>query len=321
MKLKPFIIGAVIVLLVIWAGYMLVLRGPAPLSDNGGDTDRSVAALIEAWPDFEKTIPERPVLGSTKWNYPATIQFLRHDRLFLEYDDGHILHYSIVSYDGSTWKHEETLPKDKLTAEDWTALKRKYSNNGFEPVTYQYSPANPLTPAQAADWKRIETNPYVETSKIYSNDALSFLYPADLSIEPREDELFTACKDFAEPIKIESCVFFAKELNIVSKEDLTEKSYEPAILSDVIFDGSGEHPESLDEFSKVVIGSHEYYAIKTGRFEGQLSYNYYLPVGPKVYVFGFRSMGVDWTNPELDEQGDPGHVLLREILSTVDLKG
>src|SRR3989338_7393140 len=59
-----------------------------------------ISSLVGNWKAFEKTIPDRPVLGATTWNYPGIIQIISSDKLLIEYDDGHIVRYSVISYSG-----------------------------------------------------------------------------------------------------------------------------------------------------------------------------------------------------------------------------
>ena len=96
----------------------------------------------------------------------------------------------------------------------------------------------------------------------------------------------------------------------------TDKELEQILVSDVIYDGSGKHPQSINEFTKITIANNQFYKIRTSRFEGTLSYNYYLPKDNRVLVLSFTSQGVAWTDPNLDEESDSTHVVLKQILST-----
>jgi len=94
-------------------------------------------------------------------------------------------------------------------------------------------------------------------------------------------------------------------------------NFQEVIIKNTIFDGSGKNPDSWDEFSPIKIGENTFYKIKTGRFEGVLSYTYYLLYDNQVLAFSFTSLGVDWTNENLDEEGDVAHMILKQMLSTL----
>lgn len=318
MKLRPFLISAAVVIVVLIVGYMVAVRGPVSIVADEPDT--IAAKLIDAWPVFEKTIPDRPVLGSTSWNYPTTVQFLNATAILIEYDDGHILHYSVIKYDGSNFAWVKTLPGDKLSETDRQSLQKEYGSADFEPVAYQYSPTGSPHQPQPADWIKTSQSLVANAQSTFDEpqSGLSFTYPSTLNLSSSTPALWTGCQSFSDS-PVSSCVSFVKVINLNAAGKLTASDYEPALLSDVTFDPSGMHPKSIGEFKKVIIGTHEFYAIRTGRFEGVLSYNYYLIEGSKIYVFSFISRSVDWTNPDLDEQSDPGHTLLRQILSTVVL--
>jgi hypothetical protein len=55
---------------------------------------------------------------------------------------------------------------------------------------------------------------------------------------------------------------------------------------------------------------------QTDRFEGVLSYDYYILHGNNLYRFVSTSFGVDWTNPDLNVEEISGHVDLKQILAT-----
>lgn len=95
------------------------------------------------------------------------------------------------------------------------------------------------------------------------------------------------------------------------------KTFQDVLINDVMFDASGMHPKSFNEFQLRHLGTHDFYYIKTGLFEGVLSINYYLVTDNKIDVFTLVSHGVDWTNPQFDPEQDPGHLKLKELLSTL----
>ena len=94
-------------------------------------------------------------------------------------------------------------------------------------------------------------------------------------------------------------------------------NWQNIIMNDVVFDGSGAHPQAFTEFTERKIGNKTFYSIKTGRFEGILAFTYY-SVSEKYGILAFdaRAEGVDWTNPNLDEENDSVHKTLRTMLET-----
>lgn len=97
-----------------------------------------------------------------------------------------------------------------------------------------------------------------------------------------------------------------------------DKTVESVIIANTFFDGSGLHPKSISDFTQVKINGDIFYKIRTGRFEGTLSYVYYLIKNNTIFAFSFASQGVDWTNPTLDEEADGAHVILKQMLSTLE---
>ncbi len=96
-----------------------------------------------------------------------------------------------------------------------------------------------------------------------------------------------------------------------------DTDFRKVLIDDVVFDGSGEHPEDFSEFTERTIGNYTYYSILTGRFEGVLSFAYYV-VSEKygIYAFDAVAHGVDWTNPNLNEEEDSVHKALKSMLET-----
>ncbi len=94
-------------------------------------------------------------------------------------------------------------------------------------------------------------------------------------------------------------------------------SFEGILLENTVKDASGLHPKSLAEFTKKAIGGKEFYSIMTSRFEGTLSFAYYLITPSYVYRFDSVDQGTDWTNQNLDTENDPTHIALKELLGTL----
>ncbi len=97
----------------------------------------------------------------------------------------------------------------------------------------------------------------------------------------------------------------------------TMSGWQQQIMNDVVFDGSGEHPQRWNEFKEKKIGDKTYYCIRTGRFEGTLSFScYYASEKYCIYAFDSVAHGVDWTNPNLDEEADSVYMVLKQMLAT-----
>ncbi|MBA3551061.1 hypothetical protein H0W32_02545, partial [Patescibacteria group bacterium] len=63
------------------------------------------------------------------------------------------------------------------------------------------------------------------------------------------------------------------------------QTYQQALIADVVFDGSGEHPKSFNEFKTRQINGKTFHWIVTGRFEAIISINYYLKHNDNILVF------------------------------------
>lgn len=108
----------------------------------------------------------------------------------------------------------------------------------------------------------------------------------------------------------------------VSKISIPASSdFETVLLKNVTLEASGEHPKSFAEFKKVSLGNNDYYYIQTGRFEGQLELSYFLPQQDYILEFSLSSyIGSDWTNPAFDTGNEKYHVILKQMLSTLNVK-
>ena len=94
---------------------------------------------------------------------------------------------------------------------------------------------------------------------------------------------------------------------------------EQVLMNDVVFDGSGAHPKSFEDFTLVHLGDNDFYKIRTGLFEGVLGYRYFLVRDSGAFVFKLTSNNVPWTEPAFDPERDARHLELREMLKTVRL--
>lgn len=137
--------------------------------DNLSDRD-IVSSLVGNWKTFEKTIPERPVLGATSWNYPSIVQVISDDKLLIEYDDGHIVKYSVIGHGkkGDFTFVENVGKVNELSTEDWNLVELKYGNTSKVPVTFKHSPSvSGITKTVIGnDWIEVSENPFTAPTPI-----------------------------------------------------------------------------------------------------------------------------------------------------------
>ncbi len=155
MKDKIFLtIGVVLIALGLF--YVLNLK-------QGNPSEQAVISnLVGSWSTFEKTIPDRPVLGATSWNYPSIIQIISSNKSLIEYDDGHIVKYAVISYDREKgFAFVENVGKvNELSPGDWNLVELKYGNTSGAPITFKLSPPSPSGIPSASDWKEVSENPF-----------------------------------------------------------------------------------------------------------------------------------------------------------------
>ncbi len=70
-------------------------------------------------------------------------------------------------------------------------------------------------------------------------------------------------------------------------------------------------------FVQRTLGSNIFYYAQTERFEGTLSYSYYLLKGDTIFDFTSISHGVAWTDPNLDVENDSTHSFLKGLLTSL----
>jgi hypothetical protein len=160
----------------------------------------------------------------------------------------------------------------------------------------------------------------VPASKVKYEDkqaGLSFLYPKSLTeIAKIEPELIRLALPKVETGSgdVPETITFRKPINISP----TTTDLSKVLISQVVLDGSGDHPESIDSFRQVEIKGRRFYFIQTGRLEGWLSYDYFLlqdhtllPIAVRWYI------GSRWTDPTFEVKFDPRYAELVDILATV----
>jgi len=170
-------------------------------------------------------------------------------------------------------------------------------------------------PYQPVEIKKSETADW----KIYSNEEYGFKmkYPDNFKISsdmyqngvvtfiPKDEE-------FTPGVNIPTYLISIGKIS----SPLFGQQLKDFLTNYVIFDPSGMHPKSFNEFGERKIGNNSFYFIKTGLFEGQLTLSYFLSSPKGVFSFNLLSSKVDWTNPNLDIEKDQGHLYLNQMLST-----
>lgn len=152
----------VIGLIIIVAGLIYAVN----LHKNNTSEEAIVKSLVDNWKIFEPTIPDRPVLGSTAWNYPSIIQIIASDKLLIEYDDGHIIKYSVLGYKkGSEFSFLENVGKtNELSPDDWNLVQLKYGNGYEMPSTFKFTALASGINVDSSQWVKIDENPFTQSS-------------------------------------------------------------------------------------------------------------------------------------------------------------
>ncbi len=95
------------------------------------------------------------------------------------------------------------------------------------------------------------------------------------------------------------------------------QTYQQALIEDVIFDGSGDHPKSFSEFKTRQVNGRTFHWIVTGRFEGIIAINYYYKHNNDILAFTTQTRNVEeWTESSFNIENDVTHVDLKAILET-----
>jgi hypothetical protein len=145
---------------------------------------------------------------------------------------------------------------------------------------------------------------------------ISFFYPQSFrEITKIDSEIVRLALPTTElsSVEIPETITFLKPEIITKPSDL-----EKVLLSKVIFDGSGEHPDSVGQFGQADINGQRFYFIQSGRFEGILSYEYFLAKDTVVLPISIRwYIGDRWMDPTFEIKDDPRYKELIGILSTL----
>lgn len=157
--------------------------------------------------------------------------------------------------------------------------------------------------------KPVSSGEQMNGLKLYKNDeyGFEFQYPARYSFSAETNGALISLedrtsKDLTYPNLIRMNVLDAKN----AKTFLEFNSKYP------ITDPNSGQPYKMEART---LGTNTFYFARTERFEGVLSFSYYFLKNNKIFVFTSVSRGVDWTNPNLDEEKDSTHLSLKQMLS------
>jgi hypothetical protein len=96
------------------------------------------------------------------------------------------------------------------------------------------------------------------------------------------------------------------------------KTANDVMLSETMYESSGNQPKSMDEFKPIIINGKTYQTIVAERFEGQIHSLYYLPRDHDVLRFEVLEHNVtNWTDAKLDLTTLPVHSAFITMLGTL----
>ncbi len=110
---------------------------------------------------------------------------------------------------------------------------------------------------------------------------------------------------------------------VVSRYAIPEGEDANAVmLSHTTLGASGMSPDSMQDFTPVIISGRTYQTITTERFEGQVQVTYYLPRESDVLRFDAFAYGVsEWNDPALQIRSLSAVSALESLLSTLQEDG
>ncbi|MEO6536819.1 MAG: hypothetical protein ABIT47_03935 [Candidatus Paceibacterota bacterium] len=98
----------------------------------------------------------------------------------------------------------------------------------------------------------------------------------------------------------------------------TGKTANDVMLSETMYESSGNQPQKMDEFKPIIINGKTYQTFVAERFEGQVHSLYYLPREHDVLRFEVLEHNVNnWTDPKLDITTLPVHSAFITMLGTL----
>jgi len=108
----------------------------------------------------------------------------------------------------------------------------------------------------------------------------------------------------------------------ISEYQVTDETTADEILiTNTVFDPSGDQAESLADFSLVTINGKTFYSARIERFEGYVRSVYFLKRETSVLRFDVADAGVsNWTDSSLNVADLPTHSALLTMLGTLQVK-
>lgn len=88
------------------------------------------------------------------------------------------------------------------------------------------------------------------------------------------------------------------------------------MASTTVLDGSGMNPKA-SVFTKEITKNTTVYYIKSGQFEGVVSYDAYFVKDNFIIPLRYAWDGVDWTNPKYDSTQDPKFKEFMDVLRSI----
>ena len=183
MKIGKSFLPVIVIILIILAVFGIKYFGDdknveeeeLALMDCDVDKDKRtniIKALDAGWPEFEKSIESRPVLGATTWNNPHQYQFIGNNKMIASFEDGHVALAAIVGYEcdegiAQDFSVAETSDEFPFYAVKWNSLYDKYGdkNYGFYSYTRSISMGGKLV--EFEDWTEVPQNIFIYSSKGY----------------------------------------------------------------------------------------------------------------------------------------------------------
>lgn len=171
---------------------------------------------------------------------------------------------------------------------------------------------NTTTAVATNDWKT-----YIN----YENGAFSIDYPSTFVPDDRTTQdtgyligIYDKARDLKEkPDPLSNTGFHLSAVYITTKSVGGISSFPEYVEKYPIVNGNNNRPF---EFKTRVIGANTFYYTQTERFEGTLSFSYYIIHGGTLYRFDSVSNGVAWSDSDLDVEADSTHATLRKMLET-----
>lgn len=153
-QISTFVIIAILVVLAVATSIYFYSQGPqieiiGPDSNNQTSSasisysqlnTEIMANIIKNWSEIQKTISEKPTLGSKSWGTPQSFQFIGNDRLLAEFEDGHIALVAVFDYkDPKKPILIKTLENYPFLKANWDKIVKEYGNSLSSIHTYTKS--------------------------------------------------------------------------------------------------------------------------------------------------------------------------------------